>query len=510
MEVSPPVIPTTDDSSMEDDGENQENMKHVQQETSIETTTLTNNNNNNNNNMNQPLINNNKSSNNESNNANLDDVWEEKSNAKGFTYYVNKETGDTVWEKPNSPAKSEKKQTVWDEWAQNGINQEQPTWEKYYDEVSGHEYYHNPLTMENSWTLPAGAKAVPGVTEADINTHLDQAEHYQYQQKVQNSKNKYMNKKQKKQNNNKSSSRKKKNKNNNRKNWQMLYDKDGTPYYYNSVTGESNWVLDDGNFHNNNNNTNATSGGSSTSSSDSDDASSYDSEVEETFNNVEDEDILDRLKVGAMNITAQASEYVTKMKPHAVDLSNKALGATVAGVSTMWGWIQRVTSEENIKWVQEGSKQMVGNLQDWVDEVVVDPNAGIEHLVERTSKHGEEGVEWMLGNDVDKENSDSDDDDDDSDDNENNLNGMNGKNDDSNSNKKKQKEYKRISFDPSELEQRKMSPSSANVVSVEKEAEKVALEHGNFQAKKLESTLDNLSANILNQKKQKSATSPVS
>ena len=45
---------------------------------------------------------------------------------------------------------------------------------------------------------------------------------------------------------------------------------------------------------------------------------------------------------------------------------------------------------------------------------------------------------------------------------------------------------------------------------VEKEAEKVALEHGNFQAKKLESTLDNLSANILNQKKQKSATSPVS
>ena len=26
MEVSPPVIPTTDDSSMEDDGENQENM----------------------------------------------------------------------------------------------------------------------------------------------------------------------------------------------------------------------------------------------------------------------------------------------------------------------------------------------------------------------------------------------------------------------------------------------------------------------------------------------------
>ena len=87
-----------------------------------------------------------------------------------------------------------------------------------------------------------------------------------------------------------------------------------------------------------------------------------------------------KIKIGAMNITAQASEYVTKMKPHAVDLSNKALGATVAGVSTMWGWIQRVTSEENIKWVQEGSKQMVGNLQDWVDEVVVDPNAGIEHF----------------------------------------------------------------------------------------------------------------------------------
>ena len=35
------------------------------------------------------------------------------------------------------------------------------------------------------------------------------------------------------------------------------------------------------------------------------------------------------------------------------------------------------------------------------------------------------------------------------------------------------------------------------MVPVEEVAEKVALEHGNYQAKKLESTLDKLSANIL-------------
>ena len=29
-----------------------------------------------------------------------ENAWEEKSNAKGFTYYVNRVTGDTVWEKP--------------------------------------------------------------------------------------------------------------------------------------------------------------------------------------------------------------------------------------------------------------------------------------------------------------------------------------------------------------------------------------------------------------------------
>ena len=44
-------------------------------------------------------------------------MWEEKSNAKGFTYYVNRVTGDTVWEKPKSSVPPENKNTVWDEWA---------------------------------------------------------------------------------------------------------------------------------------------------------------------------------------------------------------------------------------------------------------------------------------------------------------------------------------------------------------------------------------------------------
>eukprot|EP00943_MAST-04B_sp_MAST-4B-sp1_P001703 g1703.t1 len=387
-----------------------------------------------------------------------DDIWEEKSNAKGFIYYINKSTGDTVWEKPNTTSNKEKnnKETVWDEWAQNGINQQQPIWEKYYDEISGHDYYHNPLTMENSWTLPVGAKAVPGVTDEDINTHLAKAEHAQYQQ--------------------------------NRKNWQICYDKDGTPYYYNSVTGESNWVLDEEDMlHQHTSNNSEDDSGSDSSNSSDDSISSYEQEIEGTYRDPDEEDIIDRLKVGAMNITSQASEYVASMKPHAVNLSNKALGATVAGVSTMWSWVKRVASKENIEWVQKGSKQMVENLQDWVDEVVVDPNAGIEHLVETTSKRTEESVEWMLGNDL--ENSVSDDDD--------MENNVNGGNNNTSTKTQQEKEYNRITFDPSELKQQQAAPP-INTVSVEKEAEKVAMEHGNFQANKLESTLDNLSANILN------------
>ncbi len=43
---------------------------------------------------------------------------------------------------------------------------------------------------------------------------------------------------------------------------------------------------------------------SSDSSSDDSDVSSYDDEVEETYKDDEDEDILDRLKVGAMHISS--------------------------------------------------------------------------------------------------------------------------------------------------------------------------------------------------------------
>ena len=51
----------------------------------------------------------------------------------------------------------------------------------------------------------------------------------------------------------------------------------------------------------------------------------------------------------------------------------------------------------NLEWVKEGSISVVASIQDWVDEVAVDPDAGVEHLVSSASKHGEETVEWMLG-----------------------------------------------------------------------------------------------------------------
>ena len=43
--------------------------------------------------------------------------------------------------------------------------------------------------------------------------------------------------------------------------------------------------------------------------------------------------------------------------------------------------MSRVASRENLEWVQEGSISVVSSIQDWVDEVVVDPDAGVEHLV---------------------------------------------------------------------------------------------------------------------------------
>ena len=64
---------------------------------------------------------------------------------KGFIYFVNRVTGDTVWE--NLAVGTKKgKNNVWDNWAENGLDPSQQIWESYTDEVSGHEYYHNPLT----------------------------------------------------------------------------------------------------------------------------------------------------------------------------------------------------------------------------------------------------------------------------------------------------------------------------------------------------------------------------
>ena len=107
-----------------------------------------------------------------------------------------------------------------------------------------------------------------------------------------------------------------------------------------------------------------------------------------------------------------------------------------------------MSSQENMEWVQKGSKEIVGNIQEWVDQVVIDPNVGIERLVETTSKRGEEGVEWMLGNGSEDSGS-SDSDEEDEDDVENNLNDENCEG--STFAKNKKKKYKRISFDPSKL-----------------------------------------------------------
>ena len=91
------------------------------------------------------------------------------------------------------------------------MNPSKQVWESYTDEVSGHEYYHNPLTGENTWAIPGDATIVPGVRE-DTTEVVKVAGHT-------------------------------------RQSWgrELCYDKDGTPYYYNFQTEESAWELPSGN-----------------------------------------------------------------------------------------------------------------------------------------------------------------------------------------------------------------------------------------------------------------------
>ena len=369
-------------------------------------------------------------------------VWEKKSNVKGFTYFVNKVTGDTVWEKPSDYVEEQQQHGAWDEWEKNGLSDSKQVWESYIDNKSGHEYYHNPVTGENSWVVPAEATVVPGITA------VDDAD----------------------------TKRSKKG------NWELCHDKDGTPYYYNHKTGASAWDLSG-------EDENSSSGASS---------GSEDEEYDSSFDGVNDGDMVDQIRKSAIEIGTRARDVVQKLRPHAVSAGSQAwdfskrngalvAGASISGVNTIWGWVNRVVTRENLAWVQQGSVSMVTRLQGWVDEIAVDPDAGVEHLVNSASKHGEETVGWILGHDNSSQPLAHMGSIQDGVDIENNRVAQNGA----------KQTYTQITFKPSDLEKAaNPAPSGRSEEPVEKVAHDIALEHGDYQSKKLGSSIDELSARL--------------
>ena len=394
------------------------------------------------------------------------EVWEKKSNRKGFTYFVNRVTGDTVWEKPNETAveggnPEGGNSNVWDEWAKNGLEQSKQVWESYTDEVSGHEYYHNPITGENTWVMPGDATVVPGIRE---DTTGNSAAGGEARGRVGD--------------------------------WELCYDKDGTPYYYNFKTEESAWDVPSqkqGSRNRSKRNKRSTADGSFTSDSE------YSDDSDSSYEDLEGGDVMEKLRKSAVELGSKASDIVNRVGPQAKDIGEKAwnfskeqgswvASASAAGVTSLWGWMSRVASRENLEWVQEGSISVVSSIQDWVDEVAVDPDAGVEQLVNSASKHGEETVGWMLGHEKEDTPFDANGE---ADDIENNIN---------KENKEKQK-YVQITFKPSDIESAKVgsdlgAESDTPVEPIGKVVQEVAKEHGNFQAKKLGNSIDEISARI--------------
>lgn len=82
-------------------------------------------------------------------------LWRPVVDAKsGNTYYVNRNTKETVWDKPADADQP---------WVKDGPNQQQqkqqlqqlpPGWKQHFDQKNQKPYYHNTETGETSWKLP--------------------------------------------------------------------------------------------------------------------------------------------------------------------------------------------------------------------------------------------------------------------------------------------------------------------------------------------------------------------